>query len=126
MKKNFLYGIVLALGLFMCGASWALPVDTVVSTAVSPDYDDDAGVAVCNVIVPAGIVSMACRQGSTSVAYYQLTNVDLTVSTADSFERTPSVGYSALNIDDRMPKVVTACGFVSELDDVPTKVPISI
>ena len=124
MKTNFLYGIVLALGLFMSGTSWALPVDTVVSMATSPDYDNDTGTPMCNVIVPAGTVAMACRLGSTSVAYYQLTNVDLTVSAIDSFERTAR-GYFALNINNRIPKTLTACGFVSELDDVPTKVPIA-
>ena len=101
MKKNFLYGIVLALSFFMCGASWALPADTVVSMVTSPDYEVDTGTPMCNVIVPAGTVAMACRLGSTSVAYFQLTNYKVT--------------------DNKM-----ACGFVSELDDVPTKVPIAV
>ena len=126
MKKNFLYGIVLALSFFMCGASWALPADTVVSMVTSPDYEVDTGTPMCNVIVPAGTVAMACRQRSTSVAYFQLTNVDLTGSAIDSFERMSTVGYFALNIDNRIPKTLTACGFVSELDDVSTKVPIAV
>ena len=125
MKRNWLSATVLAAAMMVCSVSYADPfVDTGIFNA-DPVYAPTALIVTDPPYAPAifqnndGFTAMA---GGYDVVEKETTCNSIVASMACS--RMSSVAYFQLNTADRMQKTVLALGAKSELDDVPTKIPI--
>lgn len=102
MKKNWLSSVIFAAVMMVCSVTYANPsMDTGV-------LNTDPVYAPVTLFDTDPLFAPAAKSNN------------------DGFERSLSVAYFQLNVDNRIPKTVLACGSLSELDDTPTKIPIVI
>lgn len=127
MKKNWMYGLLIAAAMFMCSASYADPfTDTGVSDAgfgqVSALLVTDPPLAPASKPVNDGFAHVAMASGGYGD---NETDIGPCMACREAERMQSFVSYFKVT-DNRMPAFKVACAVFSELEDIPTKVPIAV